>query len=236
MRKQFMYAIAVLAGSGLLLTAPAQPPVQAGTMPGCMGIMQGRMGAARGFRGQAVMQNALARDTMTVFLLPDLQAELALTPAQTAQLSNLKTQFIDQQQKNSADMIAARNHLNSVVSSGTATDAQVRSAIAGITNLQGQRMLNAYQTATQMKAALSPQQRARLQAMTPAELRSAAMSHLTMDQMAQMMQVTRATAGPMMPAGMMAPGMMGAGMRAGVGPGMAQCPCMTAPAAPQPGE
>jgi sulfite reductase alpha subunit-like flavoprotein len=111
---------------------------------------------------------------------------------------------------------AARKKLSDAVASDTAVE--VQGAINSLTTLQGRRMLDAYQTAADMKAVLTPEQRASLQAMTPAQLRSAMMSHMTMDQMSQMMQIMRGAAG----AATIGGGMMGQGM-------MNECPL----AAPQ---
>jgi hypothetical protein len=198
MRKHVVHRLAVLAAGGLLFAAEPQQ----GPPPG---MMQGRMGPMRG----AIAQNPLARSTMLAFVLPDMQSELGLSSTQAAELGRLRTQFISQEQTTSAEIAAARKKLSDSVASGTAPE--VQGAINSLTTLQGRRMLNAYQTASNMKAVLTPQQRTSLQAMTPAQLRSAMMSHMTMNQMSQMMQIMRGTAG----AGMMGGGMMGQGMMGG---------------------
>ncbi len=237
MRRRLMLGIAVLAGAGLVLAAAAQQQAgdqstpQAGMMHGHAamgqapaGTMQGQMGApgrgmgAMGGMGMPGAQNMVGRLTAMAFLLPEMQTELGLSAGQVSQLKAMKAQFIAEQQQTSSAIAAAQNNLNSVIGSGTATDAQVRKAAGDLANLEAQQTVNAYQTATKMKAALSPEQRSKVESMNATELRNAMMAHMTMNDIAQMMRFMHGMAGAgMMPGGMMGSGMMGPGM---MGPGM----------------
>lgn len=227
MRKRLAYGVAVLAAAGLLFAASAaqqgsgnQSATQPGMMQGRMGMMQGGMGAMRGQMGtnyggmgamrgtmMAGMRDPFGRSTMMAFLLPEMKPELDLSSSQTAELSRLKQQFNNEEQKTSEQIAAARRGLNALFSSGTPKQEQVQKAVTEIANLQAQRLLNGYETAAKMKAMLTPEQRGRLDAMKPAGLQNAVMSHMTVNEMIQMMRFMHGTAG----AGMMSSGMMGGG-------------------------
>jgi hypothetical protein len=95
MRKHLVCGIAVLIAGGLLFAAePQQEPPP--------GMMQGRMGPMPG-----MAQNPLARSTMLAFVLPDMQSELGLSPAQVAELGRLRTKFMNQEQTTSTEIAAA---------------------------------------------------------------------------------------------------------------------------------
>jgi Spy/CpxP family protein refolding chaperone len=207
MRKHLMYGVAVLAAAGLVFAAAAQQgsgsqsATQSGTMQGHMGMMQGRMGARQGQMGMnnggmvgirglmmAGMQHPFGHSAMMAFLLPEMQSELGLSSSETTELSRLRDQFRNEEQKNSDQIAMARQDLNALFASGMPKEEQVKKAVTKIANLQAQRLLNGYETAAKMKATLTPEQRSRLDAIAPAGLWSTTMSHMTMNDMTQMMR------------------------------------------------
>ena len=199
MKKTVGYGAALLLAAGLMFAAAAQ---QGGMMQGNMmhgktgTTMRGRMGTTdRGMgsmRGPVMymmgdMQNPLHRSFMTAFLLPEMHNELALSPTQNQDLAKLKDQFVAKENETLSQIAAKRKDLDALFKSGTPTEKQVKNLVTEITNLQTQRQMEGFHTALKMQAALTPQQKSQFEAMKPAELGNAMMSHMTMREMGDMM-------------------------------------------------
>jgi Spy/CpxP family protein refolding chaperone len=221
------YGFAILAAGGLVFATAAaqqgnsgQNTSQYGMMQGGMGSMYSRGGMNYGYGGIGGMRgvmmyglrNPAGRSTMMPFLLPEMKSELGLSQSRTSSLHALKQQFTDEEQKTSGQIATARRDLNAQFSSGKPDQSQVGKDVNEIANLQAQRLLNSYETAAKIKATLTPEQRSRLGAMKPAGLYNSMMSHMTVNQMEQMMRYMYGSGGAaMMSGGMMGNGMMGGG-------------------------
>ena len=241
MKKQLAYSGVALLAAGMLFAATAaqqangnQNAAQPGTMHGHMGMMQGRMGTMYGRMGNTMqgrmgmnygsmggmrgmmmsgLQNPVGRSTMMAFMLPEMKSELGLSSPQTAKLNELRRQFADRQQKTSDQVAAARQDLDAQFKSAKPNESQVKKDVNGIAKLQAQRLLNGYETTAKMKATLTPEQRNRLQNMNPTGLYNSMMSHMSVNQMREMMGYMYGRYGAaMMPGGTMGNGMMGNGM------------------------
>lgn len=200
-RGRFVVEAALLGVGALVLVAaqaqqsqPASPP-QGGMPMMHMGAMGGGMGMMGG------MQNPIRHSLMTAFVLPEMQTELGLSTQQTAQMRQFKQELLAKGKETSAQIAAKQKELEALLGPDTSKGAQVKTLLEQIGNLRAQRQFAAYDTGRKMKGALTADQRAKLAAMKPGELHQAAMSHMTMADMMEMMQF--------MGGGM---GMMGGGM------------------------
>jgi hypothetical protein len=163
-----------------------------------------------------VFQGPLGRAMLCAYLLPNMQSELKLSKTQTEQLQELKNQFVQDQQKLSSQIAAKRKALNQLVDSGLAKEAQVKSQLTTIADLEAQQQLDGFKSGMMMRALLSQSQRSRLDAMTPMQMGQYMMSHVTLGEMVQMARLMHgAITGPMMGGGMMTAGTMHRGMMGG---------------------
>ena len=186
---------AALLGVGALVLVAAQAQQSQPASPPQGGMPMVHMGAMGG------MQNPIRHSLMTAFVLPEMQTELGLSTQQTAQMRQFKQELLAKGKETSAQIAAKQKELEALLGPDTSKGAQVKTLLEQIGNLRAQRQFAAYETSRKMKGALTADQRAKLAAMKPGELHQAAMSHMTMADMMEMMQF--------MGGGM---GMMGGGM------------------------
>jgi LTXXQ motif family protein len=207
-RARFALEAALLGAGALVLVAaqaqqpPSGAPPHAGMPMSGMGMMGGGMGMMGG------MQNPMGHSLMTTFLLPEMQTELGLSTQQTGELRQFKQEMLAKGKDVSAQVAAKQKELEALLASDTSKGAHVKTLLEQMGNLRAQRQFAAYETARKMKGVLTDDQKAKLVAMKPAELRQVMMSHMTMADMMEMMQF-------MGGAGMMSGGMGMMGMMAG---------------------
>jgi hypothetical protein len=179
-------------------------------------VMQNAM--MRGF------ENPLSRSIATVYVLPDMHAQLGLTPSQVVQLQQLKQKFLDSEQKDVEQIEARRNDLGTLLGSAKPGQDKVTNAISGIADLEAHQQILGYESAVKMRALLTDQQRSKLDSMQLGQLWGTITSNLTVRDMAQMMRYMHGAAGfgmmnagTWMPGGMMTSGgmMQHGGMMAG---------------------
>jgi len=157
--------------------------------------------------GMEMMQGPTHQMVMTPFVLPELQTNLGLSAQQVTQLRELKQQMLTKNKAFSSQIAAKRKELDTLLAAGTSKDEVVKKRFEEIGSLKGEQLFTGYEATLKMKAALTDEQRTKLTAMKPREFHEAMMSHLTMNDMMEMMQFTD---GGMMMGGMMTnPGMTG---------------------------
>jgi len=137
------------------------------------------------------LNRPLVRMLFGAFLIPELQAELGLTPDQVTQLKQLKVQLMAQGDDFSARIAAKEKDLDALFAPDTSKGQQVKLLLEQISELRAQENYTIYATARKMKGVLTDEQRNRLEAMKPEELRHAAMAHLTLEEFAQATQLLR---------------------------------------------
>jgi hypothetical protein len=243
------YSVAVLAAAGLLFAAGSANQASGNQGAAPCGMMQGRTGGMRGpmanpggmnDRGMAGMrgmmmaglQNPVGRSMMMAFLLPEMKSELGLSSSQASNLNGLKQEFTSEGRKTEDQIAAARRDLNARFTSGKPDQSRIRKDASQIGKLEADRLLNGYQTAGRMKALLTPEQRSRLEAMSAAGLYDSMMSHMTVNQMGQMMSYMYGGVGAGMMSGGMGAGMTSCGMMGMMG-GTMRNGMMHGQAAPQ---
>ena len=167
---------------------------------GIFGAMQ-----AQQHHEDPVMGGAMHQATMTPFALPALQSELGLSAQQVTRLGQLKQEMLTKGKDISGQIAAKRKELDGLLAAGTSKGELVKRLYEEIGSLRGQQQYVGYETAMKMKAELTDAQRNKLANMKPHELHQAMMSHMTMNDMMEMMPFT---GGDGMMGGMMMNGMM----------------------------
>jgi len=148
---------------------------------------------------------AMHQAMMTPFVLPALQSELGLSAQQVTRLGQLKQEMLSKGKEISGQIAAKRKELDGLLAAGTSKGELVKRLYEEIGSLHGQQQYTGYQTALKMKAELTDAQRNKLAAMKPHEFHQAMMSHITMNDMMEMMPFM---GGDGMMGGMMMNGMM----------------------------
>ena len=214
MNKARLLLGAALATAALGIVLAQAQPGQADP-PRMGGPMMGRgMGMGMG-GGMGMMGGPMHQTVMTPFLLPELQSELGLSAQQVTQLRQLKQEMLTKGKDFSTQIAAKRKELDTLLAPGTSKGEQVKKMFEQIANLRAQQFYTGYETTTKMRAVLTDPQRTKLAAMKPYEFHQAMMSHMTMNDMSEMMQfmggggMMMGGGGMMMGGGMMGPGMMG---------------------------
>jgi hypothetical protein len=198
---RFLFGAALVATMGLAFAAAQAQPAQ--DDPAGAGMPMPMMGMGMGMMGGPMNQSV-----MTPFLLPELQSELGLSAQQVTQLRQLKQEMLTKGKDFSTQIAAKRKELDALLAPGTSKGEQVKKLFEQIANLRAQQLYTGYETTTKMKAALTDAQRTKLAAMKPYDFHQAMMSHMTMNDMGQMMQFMGG-GGMMMGGMMMGQGMMG---------------------------
>jgi len=152
---------------------------------GQMGMM-GHMGMMEMMGGPlAALDRPLVRSLFGAFILPELQQELGLTAEQVGQLKQTKADLEVAGAGFSRKIAAKETELDRLFAPDTSKGQQVKALLEQIAELRAQQHYAIYTAARKMKAALTDEQRTRLEAMKPEELRHAAMAHLTMEDFAR---------------------------------------------------
>jgi hypothetical protein len=130
---------------------------------------------------------AMHQVMMTPFMLPALQTELGLSAQQVARLGQLKQEMLTKGKEISSQIAAKRKELDGLLAAGTSKGDLVKRLYEEIGSLRGQQQYAAYETAIKMKGELTETQRNKLASMKPHELHQAMGSHITMNDMMEMM-------------------------------------------------
>jgi len=139
----------------------------------------------------AALDRPLVRSLFGAFLVPELQAELGLTPEQVSQLKQQKAELLTKGEDFSRKIAAKEKELDAMFAPDTSKGQQVKALLEQIAELRAQQHYAIYTAARKMKALLTEEQRNRLEALQPEELRHAAMSHLTLEDFAKATQLLR---------------------------------------------
>lgn len=218
-RNVLTYGVMAMGVTGLIYAAaqagqnptPASPGQDTGhhMMPGIAaksdgmhsgGMMSGGMSGAwmgsTGMMGEmmgplAALDRPLVRSLFGAFVLPELQAELGLTADEASQLRQQKADLLTKGEDFSRKIAAKERELDAMFSPDTSKGQQVKLLLEQIAELRAQQHYAIYTAARKMKAVLTEDQRNRLEAMKPEELRHAAMSHLTLEDFAKAMALLR---------------------------------------------
>jgi hypothetical protein len=161
-----------------------------GTHPAEMMGMIGRMEMGGSL---AALDRPLVRSLFGAFLVPELQAELGLTPDQVSQLKQQQAELLIKGEDFSRKIAAKERELDAMFAPDTSKGQQVKALLEQIAELRAQQHYAIYAVARKMKALLTDEQRNRLEALQPEELRHAAMSHLTLEDFAKATQLLRFT-------------------------------------------
>jgi hypothetical protein len=151
----------------------------------------GMMGQAQMMGSLAALDRPLVRSLFGAFLVPELQAELALTADQASQLKQQKTELLTTGEDFSRKIAAKEKALDALFAPDTSKGQQVKALLEQIAELRAEQHYAIYASARKMKTVLTDEQRNRLEALKPEEMRHAAMSHLTLDDFAKAVQMLR---------------------------------------------
>jgi len=153
----------------------------------------GMMGGGMGMMG--MMPDPVHQSVATAFALPQMQAELGLSTQQVAQLGQYKQELLTKGQELSTQILARQKELAALVAAEGSKNAEVKQLLEQVASFRAQLEFAAYETAGKMKASLTDQQRTKLAALKPGELHRTMMAHMTVAEMAQMMQFMGGDAG-----------------------------------------
>jgi len=176
--------------------SPAAPGQHAGMGREMMGRKMGM--ANSGQNGEVfaalhrAMQRPIARNLFGAFLLPEMQTELGLSSDQTAQLIRAKQELLAKGDGLAGQIAAKEAELDALFAPDTSKGQQVKTLLEQIAELRAQEHYAIYTAARKMKGMLTDDQRTRLEAMNAEDLHRAAMSHLTLGDLARAMQFLNA--------------------------------------------
>jgi len=137
--------------------------------------------------GEDHMSGPLHRQMMTVLLLPEMPSELGLSAQQESQLRGLKKDLLAKSKDIAGQTATRRRELDTLLSGDTSRTRAVKALFEKIADLRAQLQYAGFETANKMKALLDDAQRAKFNAMTPAELHRLMMSRANMGEMMQLM-------------------------------------------------
>ena len=178
MRWKALFVAAVVVGmAAFAYTAVGSPPGAPSATPA--------PGAAAHGPG---MNHPLHRQIAAIFILPEMQSELGLSAAQTADLRRLHRDFVAKSKDTAAQTAVRRRELETLLSADTSRTRTVKALLDKIAELHSQLEYAGFDTATRMKAVLSETQRAKFSAMKPAELHQLMMSRGNLAEMEIAMQ------------------------------------------------
>lgn len=182
MRKAIMICSALICGTGVLGVAGIG--YAAAPMAGMAAAdMRGTFAALPG-----ALQHPLVRSLFGAFLLPEMQAELGLSSDQIGQLHQAKQELLAKDDGFSRQIAAKEKELDALLAPDTSKGQQVKALLEQIAEFRAQQHYAIYTTMRKMKAMLSEEQRNRLESMKLEDLHRAAMSHLTLGDLARAMQ------------------------------------------------
>jgi Spy/CpxP family protein refolding chaperone len=128
------------------------------------------------------------RQIVNVFALPEMKAELGLSPEQLAALRRQKQDLLTKSNEITGQIATHRRELDLLLSGDTSRTRTVRTLFDQIAGLQSQMQYAGFETASKMKAVLNNAQRAQINAMKPMDLHHLMMSRGNMTEIEQTMQ------------------------------------------------
>jgi hypothetical protein len=170
------------------------------------GMMGTGMGPGMGPGMMAAMHDPMHEAVVAAFGLPQVKTELGLSTQQETQLRQLKDELLTKGDEFSAQIAAKQKEL--AAAAGAGKNADVKLFLEQIAVLRAQTQFAAFETAGNMKAALTEPQRAKA---AGHEFHHTLMMHMTMGDMEHVMQFMGAAPGNM-GMNMMGMHMMGGGM------------------------
>ena len=163
-----LFNIAIPAALAISLAIAQDPGNQ-----GKAGMMVG------GMEMMGMMQDPVHQSILTAIALPEMQAELGLSTQQVTRLRQYKQELLTKGQELSSQISAKQKELEAMVAAGSSKNAEVKQLLEQVASLKAQLEFTAFETAGEMKACLTDQQRTKLAAMKPGELHQAMMAHMT---------------------------------------------------------
>jgi Spy/CpxP family protein refolding chaperone len=134
------------------------------------------------------MGNPLHRQIVSVFVLPEMQPELGLSPQQISALHRQKQELLAKSDEIAGEIAVRRRELDQLLSGDTSRTRTVRALFEQIAGLQAQLQYSGFETASKMKAVLSGDQRAKFNAMKPMDLHHVMMSRGNMAEIERTME------------------------------------------------
>lgn len=175
--KKFVLAAAILGLAEFAYTAAGPSPA------GREGTRQDMITSADGHPG-----SPLHRQMVGVFVLPEMQSELGLSAQQTAELRRLKHDLLARSKDVAGQIAVRRRELDTLLSGDTSRTRTVKALFDKIAELHAQLQYAGFDTSVKMKAILNASQKAKFEAMKPAEVHQLMMSRGSMAEMDQAMQ------------------------------------------------
>jgi Spy/CpxP family protein refolding chaperone len=170
----------------------------------------------------------LHRQIMNVFVLPEMQSELGFSTQQAAELHRLRTELVAKAKVVGDQTATRRRELDALLTGDTSRTRAVKALFEKIADLRAQLQYAGFETAGKMKAVLNDSQKAKFNAMKPADLHRLMMSRANQGEMEAAMQIMTADESVGMQKGMNLQGGLGqagigqsAGMMSGSHAGMA---------------
>jgi len=157
----------------------------------CQHMGRGMAGMVEMEAPLAALDRPLVRSLFGAFLIPDLQSELNLTADQSSQLKQQKADLLAKGEDFSRKIAAKSKELDALFSPDTSKGQQVKLLLEQIAELRAQQHYTIYTAARKMKGVLTDDQRNRLESWNAEQIRHAAMSHLTLEDLAKATQLLR---------------------------------------------
>jgi Spy/CpxP family protein refolding chaperone len=151
-----------------------------------MGMGSGQMDKM-GTMMAAEMKDPFHQALMAVFALPEMQKELGLSAQQVQQMGEMKQQFLAKQEAGTERISAEKKELDTLLATASPQLHEVRRQLSKIAALESEQKYAGFETAANMKAALTADQRAKFAAMKPEEVHQIMMSRVPMEQHHAMM-------------------------------------------------
>lgn len=183
----FALAFGALLFTGFYATSYAQEGGQA-PQEGEHATMQGMMGGGMQQMHEQMMERPRMQSAMQVRLLPALKDSFSLTDEQVARLEGAKSQYLEEQKSLEKKQSEVQRQIQETFKAEEPNLGEVQSLLSEQKKLEIEEEMALYRTAAQMKEELSEEQRARFTGLSPQEMHQAAMAHLSMQDMMQMMQ------------------------------------------------
>jgi Spy/CpxP family protein refolding chaperone len=134
------------------------------------------------------MNSPFHRQIVDIFVLPEMQAELGLTPQQITALQHQKQDLLAKCNEVAGQIAVRRRELDQLLSGDTSRTRTVKALFDQIAGLEAQLQYGGFDTASKMKAVLNNGQRAQFNAMKPTDLHHLMMSRANMGEIEKTMQ------------------------------------------------
>jgi len=155
---------------------------------GAVGLLAADEHAGMASMMESHMNNPVHREVMTIYGLPEMQAQLGLSAQQTADLQRRKKEFLAKSDDISGQIAARSKELDALLALDTSKAGTVKSLFEKVASLRAELQFAGFETANKMKAVLTNEQRTKLDAMKPMDVHHVVMSSAKMADVEQTLQ------------------------------------------------